>query len=60
VVGQPEIVDRATFATAYERSAFKRRHFADGGIGFDTAAAVLAGRQVWRELSGSAITLETR
>lgn len=60
ILGQPQIVNQATFASAYERSGFKRRHFADGVVGFDTHAAVNVGRQVWRELAGSAVTLATR
>jgi hypothetical protein len=60
ILEQPEIVDRATFGIAYERSGFKRRDFPDGGIGFDTAAAIVMGRQVWREIAGSTVTLATR
>ena len=60
ILEQPEIVDRATFGIAYERSGFKRRDFPDGGIGFDTAAAIVTGRQVWREIAGSTVTLATR
>jgi hypothetical protein len=60
ILEQPQIVSQATFASAYERSGFKRRHFADGRVGFDTHAAVDVGRRVWRELAGSAIALATR
>jgi hypothetical protein len=60
VLEQAQIVDRATFARAYERSGFKRRYFAEGGVGVDTPAAVLAGRQVWREIGDSALTVATR
>jgi hypothetical protein len=60
ILEQPQIVDLATFARAYERSGIKRRYFAEGGVGFDTAAAVLAGRQVWREVGGSAVSMATR
>jgi hypothetical protein len=60
VLEQPGIVDHATFANAFSRAGFKRRHFADGGIGIDTAAAVVTGRQIWREVSGSTVTLATR
>jgi hypothetical protein len=60
VLQQPQIVSPATFASAYERSGFKRRQFADGAVGFDTHAAVDVGRQVWRELAGSTVTLATR
>ena len=37
ILEQPQIVNQATFASAYERSGFKRRHFADGAVGYDTA-----------------------
>jgi len=60
ILDRPDLVDRATFAALYEESGIRRRHFADGGIGFDTAAAVLAGRQIWRELGGAAVALATR
>jgi hypothetical protein len=60
VLEQPEIVDGATFADAFSRTGFRRRHLADGGIGIDTTAAVVAGLQVWREVSGSTVTLATR
>jgi hypothetical protein len=60
VLEQPQIVSQATFASAYERSGFKRRHFANGAVGYDTHAAVDVGRRVWRELAGSAITFATR
>lgn len=60
VLEQPGIVDHATFANAFSRAGFKRRHFADGGIGIDTAAAVVIGRQIWREVSGSMVALATR
>ena len=60
ILEQPQIVSQATFASAYERSGFKRRHFADGAVGYDTHAAVDVGRQVLRELAGSAIALATR
>ena len=60
VLEQPDIVDQATFADAFSRAGFRRRHLADGGIGIDTAAAVVAGRQVWREVGGSTVTLATR
>jgi hypothetical protein len=60
ILDRPDIVDRETFAAVYEESGFKRRHFAGGGVGFDTAAAVLAGRQIWKELGGAAVTLATR
>jgi len=60
ILEQPQIVSQATFASAYQRTGFKRRHFADGAVGFDTHAAVDVGRQVWRELAGSALTLATR
>jgi hypothetical protein len=60
ILEQPEIVDHASFGVAYERAAFKRRDFAGGGVGFDTAAAVVAGRQVWREVAGSTAILGTR
>jgi hypothetical protein len=54
ILDQPDIVDAATFAVAYERVGFRRREFKNGGVGFDTPAAILAGQQVWREL-GTAI-----
>jgi hypothetical protein len=60
ILEQAQIVSQATFASAYERSGFRRRQFADGVVGFDTRAAVDVGRQVWRELAGSAVTLATR
>ena len=60
VLEQPGIVDHASFAQAFSRAGFKRRHFADSGIGIDTAAAVVRGRQIWREVSGSPAALATR
>jgi hypothetical protein len=60
ILDQPQIVDHATFARAYERSGFTRRYFPEGGVGFDTAAAVQAGRHVWREIGGSAVSVATR
>ena len=60
ILEQPQIVSQATFASAYEQSGFRRRQFADGVVGFDTHAAVDVGRQVWRELARSSVTLATR
>jgi hypothetical protein len=54
------LVDRLEGGDAHEQSGFERRHFADGVVGFDTHAAVDVGRQVWRELAGSALTPATR
>ena len=51
VLELPEIVDSATFAFAYEHTTYRRRQFADGGIGLDTLAAVHAGVQVWKEIA---------
>jgi hypothetical protein len=60
ILEQRDIVDQATFGIAYERSSFRRRHFPHGGVGFDTNAAVAAGRRIWREVTGPAVTLATR
>ena len=60
ILDAPEIVDRSTMAAAYGRWGYRKRYAADGWVGFDTAAAVLVGRQVGRELAGGRVTLATR
>lgn len=60
VLEQPEIVDRARFALAYESTGFRRRQFAGGGTGFDTAAAIAAGQRIWRELAVTPFIVATR
>ena len=60
ILDAPDIMDSSTMAAAYERWGFRQRNTGDRRIGFDTAAAVLAGRQVWRELAERRVILATR
>lgn len=62
IMEQPQIVDPETLAREYGRFGTTRRYFANPRVAFDTAAAVVAGRQVSRELaarSGEAERLGT-
>jgi hypothetical protein len=60
VLDATEIVDASTMAAAYQRWGYRQRDTGDRRVGFDTAAAVLAGRQVWREMADRRVTLATR
>ena len=51
VLEQPGIINRATFAAAYEQVTYRRKQLSNGGVGLDTVAAVEAGVQIWKEIA---------
>lgn len=53
VADQPEIVDHLSFARAYARFGFRRSPAGVRGQAFDTVAAIVAGRQVARDLAAA-------
>lgn len=59
VATEPQIVDHQSFAGAYARFGLERSPAGVRGRAFDTAAAIVTGRQVFRELAAHAANVAT-
>jgi len=58
IAERPSIVDAASMKKEFARFGFSRERSATYQSAFDTAAAIHAGDQVWREISGNAANMD--